>query len=615
LGQSANSVDAPDVPRAKVPDGEKSNVQIGDNVHDKTSQPADGAMQDARVAAYGPGAQMPIRDTASSATIAALPSFDGFPLSEKSIKTKPDAVTVPPELSADVSDRSKESKLGSPQSSLSPEGQALLASAEKSIKVPGYPNAEKEFAQFTKDLETFEKSAREQGLSPQEVKDTYKGIGRLLDSAAPGKPGVTEAGMTSDRQRVRVAEQLMNMVARPEDRQQGNFDTCAMASVEGMLLTGRDRQPSKVTGMVADVALTGHTNVGGIDVKIDKRSMQSFGEHADNRGAGENKQRLAENIFRLTAANTYYGIMRAEGSPEGQLSYVSGKDGNQLKYTPDANDPTKHKPEYAQLNKPEGRETSPGPAATMTGESRILNQITGKDYSDRLIVNSATKGEDPKWVKLVSSQSELDTHLKQLQDQGKMPVALGVFAGHRIFSDGENPFNQLSQSSSDKDIKRVFDSMYQDGHSLLVTGANQFGFGTRYDIKNTWGADSSKSVSNRELFESTRPVSPSEMVGNLELWRVGNLDMQDKKERSKYETGIGLAVLYVVGGYTNLSDNVPQSVKNDYVQAGRRLKDIMQGMTPESQKELVKVEKQLQEQAKKDPQYKTFYENWKRLLH
>ncbi|MBK9202479.1 MAG: hypothetical protein IPL73_08595 [Candidatus Obscuribacter sp.] len=152
MGQSANSVDAPDVPRAKVPDGEKSNVQIGDNVHDKTSQPTDGAMQDARVAAYGPGAQMPIRDTASSATIATLPSFDGFPLSEKSIKTKPDAVTVPPELSADVSDRSKESKLGSPQSSLSPDGQALLASAEKSIKVPGYPNAEKSLLNLPKTL-------------------------------------------------------------------------------------------------------------------------------------------------------------------------------------------------------------------------------------------------------------------------------------------------------------------------------------------------------------------------------------------------------------------------------------------------------------------------------
>lgn len=251
----------------------------------------------------------------------------------------------------------------------------------------------------------------------------------------------------------------------------------------------------------------------------------------------------------------------------------------------------------------------------MTGESRILNQITGKNYSDRLIVNSATKGEDPKWVKSVGSQDELDTQLKQLQAQGKMPVALGVYAGHSIFSDGENPFNQLSHSSNDKDIKKVFDSMYQDGHFLLVTGANQFGFGTRYDIKNTWGAKSSKSVSNSELFESTRPVSPSEMVGNLELWRVGNLDMQDKKERSKYETGIGLAVLYVVGGCTNLSDKVPQSVKNDYVQAGRRLKDIVQGMTPESQKDLVKVEKQLQEQAKKDPQYKAFYENWKRLLH
>lgn len=66
---------------------------------------------------------------------------------------------------------SKEQAWQSTVEALVLKGEALLASAEKSIKVPGYPNAEKEFAQFTrKDLETFEKSAREQGLSPQEVK-------------------------------------------------------------------------------------------------------------------------------------------------------------------------------------------------------------------------------------------------------------------------------------------------------------------------------------------------------------------------------------------------------------------------------------------------------------
>lgn len=613
MGQNSAALDAAEPPRVK-PLGEQSHEHT-DHSLDKPTEPVKTAIDDARSAAYGPGAQIP-RESINQGTAGLLPNFFDVPASEKALReqtgTPGDKSTT---LAQAGQDRVSDRPVLPEKPPLTKEGQDLLDLAEKRIKIPGYPNAGKEFEQFARDLETFEKSARDQGLSPQEVKDTYKGISRLLDSAAPGKPGVTEAGMTSDRQRVRVAEQLMNMVARPEDRQQGNFDTCAMASVEGMLLTGKDRQPSKVTGMVADVALTGHTNVNGIDVKIDKRSMQSFGEHAENRGAGENKQRLAENIFRLTAANTYYGIMRAEGSPEGQLSYVSGKDGNQLKYTPDANDPTKHKPEYALLNKPEGRVTSPGPAASMTGESRILNQITGKDYSDRLIVNSATKGEDPKWVKMVGSQNELDTHLRQLEAQGKMPVALAVFAGHRMFSDGENPFNQLSQINSDKDIKKVFDTMYQDGHSLLVTGTNQFGFSTRYDIKNTWGAESSKSVSNRELFESTRPVSPSEMVNNLEQWKAGNVDMQDKKERAKYETGIGLAVLYVVGGYTNLSDNVPQSVKNDYVQAGRWLNNIMQGMTPQSQSDFVKVEKQLQEQAAKDPQYKAFYENWKRLLH
>lgn len=612
MAQDSAALDAAEAPRAK-PVGEHGHEQQDTN-RDKPAESGKSALDDARSAAYSPGTQLP-RETVAPGTASLLPNFFDVPASEKALKTPPGTpIDKSTALAQAGQDRVSELPVFQQQSPLSKEGQDLLAVAEKRIKIPGYPNAAKEFEQFEFNLRSFERSARASGLSGDEIKDTYKGIDRLLQSTAPGRPGVTDGGIASGRQRVRVAEQLMDMVASPYDRQQGSYETCAMASVEGLLLTGKDRQPSKVTGMVADVALTGQTNVRGLEVKIDRQSLQSFGEHAENRDFGENKQRLAENIFRVTAANTYFAIKRAEGSPEGQLSYVSRKDGNHLKYTPDAKDKSLHRGDLAFYNAPGIDINAPGPAATMTGESRILNQITGKDYKDRVIVNSNSKNEDPAWVTRVSSNAELEAHLKKLEGQGKLPASLAVYTGHEAFSGKGNPFNMLNKVDSDAEAKEVFGSLFQDGHSLLITNSNGQGDKTKFVVKNTWGAESNIDVSSQKLYDATNPVSPNQMITNLQLWKIGSVDMHNKKQRDDYETALTSTASYIVGGLRNLSADAPASTKEDYLSAGHRVKEIMDAMPPHYQKKLAAELKALKTQGKKEPLAAELYKLWQDVI-
>lgn len=488
--------------------------------------------------------------------------------------------------------------------SVSSDGRKLLALAEKTISNPGYPNSKRELEQFVSDVETFERNARVNGLSTEEVQKVYKDIGRLLESTQPGQSaaiGKSGEGIASDRQRIRVAEQLMNMVARPEDRSQGSFDTCAMATVEGLLLTGKTAEPSRVTSMVADVALTGKTNVGGLEVKLDRQSMQSFGEHAENRGYGQDKQRLAENIFRLTAANTYYALMKQEGKAEGQLHYVSRSDGNRLIYKRDSSLP--EKAELANLNKPEGRDTSPGAASTMIGESRILNQITGKDYKDRILVNTNTEPEDKKWVTGYASQQELDALVKQAKEAGKLPLAVGVYTGNAIFQYG-NTFDVLNGKSDQQTISELFSRMFMDTHSLLIQDRrNDFGF-PQYQLKNTWGLENNISPSAKEFFAATEPVKSSEMAQRLVDWS----DNQVKQDKTYYERLTGAIVAVGLYGERQRDqaqdDDRKAAALTDAAQADQSLALLYRTVPKETRDSIKKLlsspSKDSEEQAVKD---------------
>lgn len=513
-------------------------------------------------------------------------------------------------------DKTKEVKtLDYKNPNMSEEGQALVRQAERAILKPGYPNAGKELLKFAQDVEHFEKQAKQNDISPEEVKRTYKGIEDLLKSATAGAPGVTGDGMSSERQRVRVAEQLMNMVAHPEDRNQGDSDTCAMATVEGMLLTGNNAEPSRVTRMVAEVALTGQTKVGNLDdngsknetgsknevtVKLDKQSMRSFGEHADNRPSGDERQRLAENIFRLTAANTYFAMRKQEGHTEGQLHYESGKNGNRLVYKRDESLP--HDEKLAERNKPGEEISGPHEASTPIAGSRILNQITGKDYKERFLVNTNAEESDAKWTTGFSNAKELDDLLKKAKDEGKMPVTIGVFASNPLFRKGDNLFSEMDEIESEQDASKIVRDMVEDGHAILITDRTDSPLGAQYQIKNTWGKESNIKAWSHELFESTEQMRPTKLVDQLDKWHQGHKP-DDKEHRHRFVASLLLTTSALERQAKELPNGGSPAHQRDLQSANLRMKAMYETLPLNMRRE---IERGIQNHLKtvKDPEKK-----------
>lgn len=597
----ASTPKLPAAEQNKTPEDARARENSGQNKFDQAKGSDQTASPDkiaeARAEAYAPGtdANANLGSRMRDSGKGQLPSF-GIDFSSDKVAARVD--------------KTKEVK--SPEyknPNMSEEGQALVRQAEKAILRPGYPNAGKELLKFAQDVEHFEKQAKENGISPEEVKRTYKGIDALLKSAAPGAPGVTGDGMPSERQRVRVAEQLMNMVAHPEDRNQGDSDTCAMATAEGMLLTGKNAEPSRVTKIVSEVALTGQTKVGNTDengnsnevtVKLDKQSMRSFGEHADNRPVGDERQRLAENIFRLTAANTYFAMRKQEGHAEGQLHYESGKNGNRLVYRRDESLP--HDEKLAERNKPGEEISGPHEASTPIAGSRILNQITGKDYKERFLVNTNAEESDPKWTTGFSNAKELDDQLKKARDEGKMPVTIGVFASNPLFSKGDNLFSEMDDIESEEEAGKIVRDMVEDGHAIMITDRTDGPLGPQYQIKNTWGKESNIMAWSHELFESTEQMRPSKVVEQLDQWHQSHKP-DDKEHRNRFVASILLTTAALDRQAKELPNGGSPAHQRDLQSANLKMKALYETLPINMRRE---IERGVQNHLKtiKDPEKK-----------
>lgn len=617
-GETAEQSAAPNADAENKTRSEQGVAKTDDARRDGPAAGSPPALDAERQSAFGPGAKAQTRKSEGAPDEAVFAQMKPI-LPDDSAKKEAGA----PKGGAS-SDRAGQTKDGADRArdrysnnGLSDEANKLLRSAEKKIFNPNYPNSAKELLQFQKDVEKFEREARLSNLPERELKQTYKNIQKLLDSTGDGGAGEIANGVRSERQRVRVAEQLMSMVARPEDRGQGEFSTCALASVEGILLTGKDRQPSKVTEMVSELALTGKSKVRGVDVHLDNKSMQSFGEHSANNTAGDGRQRLAENIFRLGVANLYFSMLRAEGNPEGQFRYTSGKDGNRLVAEPDSKltpqDPEKRKEfeekQKAYLASPEG----PGPASTMTAESRILTQITGQDYKDRILVSITNmKDEDAKFVTSISSQSELEAHLQQLKQEKRLPAALAVQTNNQIFSEDQTLFQRLDKAKKPDDVARFILNLVADGHSLLITDVRGGNLFPGYDIKNTWGNDSNMTVSGRGLYDAMKSVPPVDVVRDLERWHQDNSNL--KGHMDKYMIGLIAAMKYTVTQFENADGNTSAFARLEIQRAARNLNQML-GELPKDQKlQLEKVKGAWLADPKLSEGTKKFFQKWNEIL-
>ena len=333
------------------------------------------------------------------------------------------------------------------------------------------------------------------------------------------------------RQRFRIAEQLMDMVARPENRNQGATNLCAPTTIEGLLLSGTDGHPSVVTHAVADVALTGKTDIRGIEVKIDPISLQSLGTLAENQPSGANTTRLAEHIFRLVASNTYFATERAHNQPDGDYELRHNRSGYFL-YNRET-----HKPEIDQHT---GKiNDGPGAASTSAGVLEILQQMTGEDYSGRVLDRKDPTQIDPPGVTLFTTLAQFRAAMRSAY-QRDTTVALGVFSNNRELipnkpdkpdkderkpgaaagaSDGRGgPKADDQQAPPPKpgadrtllDAKEVFSGFLDGPHEVMITPEAQMAF-----INNSWGDYSKGEVKFVDLCRATAVRKPNSIIREL----------------------------------------------------------------------------------------------------
>jgi len=162
------------------------------------------------------------------------------------------------------------------------ESMQLLRWADRNLKSD-------EYERFTTDLNNFIQRGERDGICQGEVAKTLREIHRL--TTAEGDLPITE------KQRARIAQQILHQAAEPTSIDQGKHSTCNVTTIEARTYA---RTPAQAAKLVADVALTGqHRTADGILHFID---AQPHGE--SNQWPTIDGQRThASEIFQVTAVN------------------------------------------------------------------------------------------------------------------------------------------------------------------------------------------------------------------------------------------------------------------------------------------------------------------------
>ena len=165
-----------------------------------------------------------------------------------------------------------------------------------------------EYKKFHDDMEAFEKraAAAKPPLSPEQIKDTYKEINKLLE--AKDNPDPKYGYLPKEQDRIKIAEQIMHHAANPTEINQGNHNTCGPAALESQLYA---KSPADAARMVTQVTTTGGFKQSDGSWVIPKQSTGIFN------APGQGDQRdMASQIFETTAVSMKYSYKQE--APDGK---------------------------------------------------------------------------------------------------------------------------------------------------------------------------------------------------------------------------------------------------------------------------------------------------------
>ena len=362
---------------------------------------------------------------------------------------------------------------------------------------------------FKEDMDRFEERAEKDGLSQEEVDNTYKEVRRLLE--AEGDTPLNE------EQREKLAQQVLFQAANPNKIDQGQRSTCNMNSVEVRTYT---RDPSKAAKLVTDVALTGEfTGTDGIKVKVDATP------HNDSKNdvRYESRRSHASEIFQVTAVNLHLEMENRKTTPPGQLRYEE--------YEKVPGDPeTERVVDYSQTP-PKVVDDHPQVYTSNVGKMRdVYNSVTGKSETEIVLGHEKYVTDRSDAVKRIDSEESLHEYLRQAKADGKFPILLTVHTGNEPFWTDSG--RGSAGGSGGGHIVTITD--FQDGPEPKVTIDNSWGSGVDHDASNP--------VSLDELYRTMqRPRDSVEILKTdvAEARDAGNPDYFNEFDIHRLERSLG----------------------------------------------------------------------------
>ncbi len=319
----------------------------------------------------------------------------------------------------------------------------LRESAEKSITDPQARQ------KFLDDMDTFEKRAREQGISPQEVARTMDQTRRLLDAPQ---------GATSAENRILAARGLAHHLANPSDTNQGAHNTCGPTSLGERTLT---RNPSRAAEMVASAAIDGQwTSSDGKVIKIPPGNLTPGAEERTFPPTGDHRT-FATQLMNATIIND---VTQHRMPPE---YYVQGR--------PTGDGDTGERVYYDGQKPEDGRRYNGHTGPELAEEARRLN-------GDRNAVLQDPATDSGADVVPIRNEQDLKNALEAAKRNGNMPLI--------VFLDAADP----SINGNGTGPRRF--------HFVSITGydANT----GQVTVSNQWGPQHDKQIPASDLYRAIK---------------------------------------------------------------------------------------------------------------
>lgn len=352
-----------------------------------------------------------------------------------------------------------------------------------------------ELSQFRANMAEFEERARRQNMPPEEVAKFYQETARLLEHQGDQH--------TTERQRVALAEQVMDQAANPTSIDQGQHNTCNVTTVEARLYT---RNPSEAARMVADVATTGQfTARDGTTVTVPPGSIAPDGEGAGN-PPGYGDRSHASQIFQVTSVNLYYQTHSYQYTDAAGVVHNVPPGGMRYEQvdTTGNNPPDTGERLIDTTQPPPNNVIQQQPDLPDNGIVDVNNRLTGDTGPGVMIDHSEYVAGDAKGVTTVKSEQELNDAIAKAAREGRLPIIIGVHTGNEpLLHDSGGGAAGGSGG----------------GHVITVTGY-EAGPPARINVDNQWGEgvdyQGNKTMSVHDLYLTMRPPDNAGQIADLQ---------------------------------------------------------------------------------------------------